>query len=151
MGEPQFTRLLSNATLHRLERMRLNSNRRFTNRGRGEHLAGKGNSTTQFCDYRDYTAGDDTRFIDWNIFSRLHRPYLKVFHQEEELHVLILVDASSSMIFENKLALAKQLAAAFGVLGLRNTERVSAYALRAAGSPDRLAPCTGRASMTKLF
>ena len=89
---------------------------------------------------------------DWNIFSRLHRPYLKLFHHEEEMHVVIVVDASTSMLFEEKLACAKQLAAAFGVLGLRNTERVSVYSVRRpTGAPARLAPCTGRASMMKLF
>ena len=151
MTQPQITSLLSNADLGRLERMRINASRHFTNRGRGEHLAGKGNSTTQFCDYRDYSAGDDVRFIDWNIFSRLNKPYMKVFHQEEELHVVIMIDASSSMRFQEKLDRARQIAAAFGVLGLRNTERVSVHALRGGAGPSMLRPCTGRASMRKLF
>jgi len=147
----QLSSLLANADLDRLARLRINATRRFTNRARGEHFAGKGGMSTEFCDYRDYAEGDDTRFVDWNIFSRLHRPYLKVFHQEEELHVVILVDASGSMLFEEKLTRAKQLAAAFGVLGLRNSERVSVHSFRAAGASARLAPCRGRVSMAKLF
>jgi len=149
-GQP-LTSLLSNAHLDRLARLRINANRRFTNRSRGEHFAGKGGASTEFCDYRDYSPGDDTRFVDWNIFSRLHRPYLKVFHQEEELHIVILVDASGSMQFEGKFERAKELAAAFGVLGLRNGERVSAHAFRRAGAGVRLAPCRRGTSMTKLF
>ncbi|MDB6149258.1 MAG: hypothetical protein JWQ44_706 [Chthoniobacter sp.] len=151
MTAPQITSLLSNRDLDRLGRLRLNASRRFTNRSRGEHLAAKGGTSTEFCDYRDYSPGDDVRFVDWNIFARIERPYLKQFHQEEEMHVAVLVDASRSMMFEGKLELAKKLAAAVGVLGLRGGEKVSAYGLGAAGGGARLAPCTGRGSMAKLF
>src|SRR4029434_965940 len=103
----QITSLLTNRDLDRLARLRLNTSRRFTNRARGEHFASKGGTSTEFCDYRDYAAGDDVRFVDWNIFARIQRPYLKQFHQEEELHVALLVDASRSMLFEGKFALAQ--------------------------------------------
>src|SRR6478609_10401896 len=112
----QFTSLLTNATLARVERMRMLPMRRRTNRSRGEHLAGKGGTSTEFNDYRDYVAGDDMRYIDWNIFSRLNRPYVKLYRHEEEMHVVILVDASTSMRFEGKLDLAKQLAGACGLM-----------------------------------
>jgi uncharacterized protein (DUF58 family) len=151
MSVPQLTTLLTNRDLDRLGRLRINATRRFTNRARGEHLAAKGGTSTEFCDYRDYAPGDDMRFVDWNIFSRLNRPYVKQFHHEEEMHVAILVDASNSMLFEKKFALARQLAAGFAVLGLRNQEKVSVYALVSTGAPPRLAPCTGRASQAKVF
>src|SRR5688572_21706552 len=117
----QITSLLSNRDLDRLARLRLNVSRRFTNRARGEHLAAKGGASTEFCDYRDYAPGDDVRFVDWNIFARIQRPYLKQFHHEEELHVAVLVDASQSMSFEGKFALAQKIAAALGVLSLRGS------------------------------
>src|SRR5215471_1430374 len=149
---PQMTTLLPNSVLDRLQRLRIRPIGRRTSRSRGEHYSGKGGTSTEFCDYRDYTPGDDTRFVDWNIFARLHRPYLKQFHKEEERNVVLLVDASASMKFENKLMLAKQLAAAFGVMGLLNNERVSAYASHQADhAPDRLPPCRGRASMRAVF
>ncbi len=148
----QFTSLLSNDALARVERMTINSLRRWTSKSRGEHFAAKGGTSTEFCDFRDYVPGDDTRFVDWNIFARLNRPYLKIFHLEEEQNVVLLVDASSSMLFEGKLDRAKQLAAAFGVMGLRNVERVSVYACnKTGGAPARLPPCRGRMSMLKLF
>jgi len=147
----QLTTLLTNRDLDRLGRLRINATRRFTNRARGEHLAAKGGTSTEFCDYRDYAPGDDMRFVDWNIFSRLNRPYVKQFHHEEEMHVVILVDVSNSMLFEEKFALARQLAAGFTVLGLRNQEKVSIYAIGATGAPPRVAPCTGRASQAKVF
>ncbi len=146
---PQLTSLLTNRDLDRLARLRINAARRFTNRSRGEHLAAKGGTSTEFCDYRDYSPGDDVRFVDWNIFARIERPYVKLFHQEEEMHVAVLVDASNSMMFEGKFERARQLAAALGVLGLRAQEKVSAFALGSAGG--RLRPCTGRGSMGKLF
>ena len=151
MIAPQLTTLLTNRDLDRLARLRINAARRLTNRSRGEHFAAKGGTSTEFCDYRDYAPGDDMRFVDWNIFSRLNRPYVKQFHHEEEMHVAILVDASNSMRFEGKFALARQLATALAVVGLRNQEKVSVYALRSAGAAARLAPCTGRASQAKTL
>ena len=149
---PQLTPLLSNQVLDRLEQLRINASRRFTSKRRGEHLSGKGGSSIEFSDYRDYTPGDDVRFVDWNIFARLHRAYLKLYHQEEEVHVVILVDASSSMGFEGKLDRAKQLGAAFGMMGLLGRERVSVYSFNSSqAAPDRLPPCVGRASIAKVF
>ena len=148
----QLTSLIENRTLNRLERLRLNPTRRLTNRSVGEHLSGKGGTSTEFSDYRDYVPGDDTRFVDWNAFARLHRPYMKLYQYEEELHVVLLVDASSSMLPEDKLFRAKQLAAALGMMGLLNVERVSVYGCNTfGGQPALLPPCTGRASLMRLF
>lgn len=148
----QITSLLSNATLGRVERMRMLPQRRRTNRSRGEHLAGKGGTSTEFNDYRDYVAGDDMRYVDWNIFSRLNRPYVKQYRHEEEMHVVILVDASASMQFADKFLRARQLAACFGIMGLMNTEKVSVFACQHQGTtPLILSPCTGRISMKRVF
>ena len=146
----QITSLLSNRDLDRLARLRINAARRFTNRSRGEHLAAKGGTSTEFCDFRDYSPGDDVRFVDWNIFARINRPYLKQFHMEEEMHVVLLVDASTSMTFGGKLQLAQKVAAAMGVIALRGAEKVSAYSIGGPGGKG-LRPCTGRASQGKLF
>lgn len=146
----QLTSLLSNRDLDRLARLRINANRRFTNRARGEHLAAKGGTSTEFCDYRDYAPGDDVRFVDWNIFARIERPYLKQFHHEEELHVAIVVDVSNSMLFEEKFDVARRLATAFGIIGLRGQEKVS-VTLVGGAQPQRLQPSSGRMSQRKLF
>lgn len=148
----EMTRLLENETLARLSRMRLQPVRRRTNRTHGEHLAGKGGVSTEFADYRDYVPGDDTRFVDWNIFFRLQRPYVKLFRLEEVMHVVIVIDSSNSMQFEDKLLRAQQLAAAFGVMGVMAMERVSIYVCGDSNSGSRcLSPCTGRASMRRMF
>lgn len=151
-GTKQLTTLFDNSVLNRVERMRLSPRRRLTNRSRGEHLAGKGGSSTDFADYRDYVAGDDIRNVDWNIFARLQRPYVKQFLHEEELHLTLLVDASTSMVFDDKLHKAKQLAAAFGIMGLLNVERVSVFVGHQV--PDQssmLPPGTGRPRVRQLL
>ena len=148
----QLTTLLDNQALTRLERLRLQPTRRKTNRTQGEHASGKGGSSTEFADYRNYVPGDDVRFVDWNIFARLNRPYMKLYQYEEVMHVAILVDASNSMKFENKFERARQLAAAMGVTALMGVERVSAYVVGASGEPPRvMPPSSGRASMRRLF
>jgi uncharacterized protein (DUF58 family) len=147
-----MTSLFGNDVLAAVERLRLVSDRRFTARRQGEHRAGKGGSSTDFADYRDYAHGDDVRFVDWNIYARLRRPYMKVFHQEEESHLVLAVDASASMDFEGKLWRARQLAAAFGVMGLLNHERVSCWTWGGEhDEPAHALPGVGRAGMTPLF
>ena len=148
----QFTPLFSNATLARLERLRVNPRRRQTNLGRGEHLARKGGTSTEFTDYRDYSAGDDVRYVDWNIFSRLNRPYLKLYRHEEEMHVVILADASNSMIFRDKFEVAKKLAAAFSVVSVTGGERTSLFATRQRSEPPRFqGPLAGRGTLSRAF
>uniref|UniRef100_A0A7C4LNZ3 DUF58 domain-containing protein n=1 Tax=Schlesneria paludicola TaxID=360056 RepID=A0A7C4LNZ3_9PLAN len=152
MAGAQYTSLFDNATLARVEQMRLQPVRRLTNRSRGEHLAGKGGTSIEFHDYRDYAAGDDVRYVDWNIFARIQRPYLKLYRHEEELHVVILLDASASMQYGQKLVRARQLAAAFAVMGLLNGEKVSIDACHHRGrSPVSLAPCTGRINLKRVL
>lgn len=148
----QMTSLLDNNTLGRVEKMRLLSRRKFTNKSHGEHLSGKGGSSTEFSDYRNYVAGDDVRYVDWNIFSRLRRPYMKQYRFEEEMHVVIIVDASSSMMFENKFQLARQLATAMGIMAIMNQERLSIYGCHMQGAnPFQLPPCSGRTSLQRLL
>ncbi len=148
----QLTSLVDNQVLARLERLRLQPNRRKTNRTQGEHASGKGGSSTEFADYRNYVDGDDIRFVDWNIFARLNRPFMKLYQYEEVMHVAILVDGSSSMKFEGKFERACQLAAALGLTALMGVERISAYVVGQDGKPPVvMPPCSGRASMKRLF
>lgn len=148
----QFTKLLPNDVLARAERMRLNPLRRRTNRMRGEHLSGKGGTSIEFSDYREYVPGDDMRYVDWNIFSRLNQPVLKLFAHEEEMHVAILLDSSASMGFDGKFERAREVAAALGVMGLMNVEKVSVYTCgQGAGQAPYLRPCSGRVSLKRFF
>jgi uncharacterized protein (DUF58 family) len=149
-GGGRLSQLLSNQLIARLERLRVQSLRKVANRGRGEQLAGRGGSSIDFADYRDYTPGDDLRFVDWNIFSRLERPYLKLFRREEERHLVILIDISRSMSFDDKLLRARELAAGFSVVGLHAHDLVSVWAVDGAHA-RRFGPAHGRGSMRRAL
>lgn len=118
--------LLSPDFLAKLESLELSSRRIFRGKIRGERRSARKGQSVEFADYRNYVAGDDLRFIDWNTYARLDRLFLKLFMEEEDLHVHLLLDASASMGFgePSKLAYAKQVAAALGFVGLVHSDRV---------------------------
>ncbi len=80
----------------------------------------------EFSDYKEYDPGDDLRFLDWNIYGRLDRMFVKLFYSEESLNIYILVDTSGSMRFgsPSKLDYARRIAAAASYVGLTRQDRV---------------------------
>jgi uncharacterized protein (DUF58 family) len=120
------TTLFDSEFLKKLEQLRLIAKRLYRSRARGEHHTIKRGMSLEFSDYRRYHTGDDFRYIDWNIFSRLDRLFLKVFTAEEDLVVHLLLDSSASMGFGTppKLDYAKKVAAALGYIALSNLDRV---------------------------
>lgn len=132
--------LLSPQLLSQLERMELVSRKIFRGRMKGERRSRRKGQSVEFADFRNYVAGDDLRFIDWNMYARLDKLFLKLFMEEEDLHFYTLIDGSSSMDFGNptKFFYAKQLAAALGYIGLCRADRVKIEMLddaRATTSP----------------
>jgi uncharacterized protein (DUF58 family) len=123
--------LLSPQLLAQLERLELVSRKIFRGRMKGERRSKRKGQSVEFADFRQYVPGDDLRFIDWNVFARLERLYLKLFLEEEDLHFYSLIDASTSMDFgePTKLQYAKQLAAALGFIGLCRADRVKIESL----------------------
>jgi len=119
--------------LAQLERLSLASKRAFRGRVKGERRSPRKGQSVEFSDYRAYGHGDDLRYVDWNIYGRTDRLHVKLFVDEEDLCLHLLVDASSSMNFgrPTKLAYAVRLAAALGFVGLVNLERVGVGVLRA--------------------
>jgi uncharacterized protein (DUF58 family) len=107
--------------------------------------------SVEFCDYRPYGVGDDLRYVDWNIYGRLDRLYLKLFLDEEDLCLHLLVDASASMDYgePTKFDFAVRLAAALGFVGLVNLERVGAGILRERVAQGWL-PVRGRSQFLPL-
>jgi uncharacterized protein (DUF58 family) len=118
--------LLSPQLLAQLERMELVSRKIFRGRMKGERRSKRKGQSVEFADFRNYVSGDDLRFIDWNMYARLDKLFLKMFLEEEDLHFYALVDASDSMQFgqPTKLRYAKQLAGALGYIGLCRADRV---------------------------
>jgi len=138
--------------LAQLERLSLLSRRIFRGRVKGERRSLRRGHSVEFCDYRAYGVGDDLRYVDWNIYGRLDRLHVKLFVDEEDLCLHLIVDASASMNFGSptKLDSARRIAAALGFVGLVNLERVGVGALR-----DRVAegwpPTRGRNQVPSLL
>ncbi len=118
--------LLPPRLLARLERMELVSRKIFRGRLKGERRSKRKGQSVEFADFRNYVPGDDLRFVDWNLYARLDKLFLKLFLEEEDLHVYFLVDASPSMNFgePTKFFAAKQLAAALAFVGMCRGDRV---------------------------
>jgi len=144
--------LLSAEFLAQLERFALISRRAFRGRVKGERKSPRKGSSVEFSDYRAYGVGDDIRYVDWNIYGRLDRLYLKLFVDEEDLCLNLLLDASASMDFgePSKLEYGARLAAALGFVGLVNLERVGVSVVR-----ERMAegwsPARGRNQVLPLM
>ncbi|MHC4799869.1 MAG: DUF58 domain-containing protein, partial [Planctomycetota bacterium] len=130
---PQTTKhndLLDPEFMNRLERLDIVSRKIFIGRMKGERRSKRKGQSAEFADYRNYAVGDDLRFLDWNIFARLEKLFIKLFFEEEDMHVNVLIDTSKSMDFgkPEKARYAKQIAAAIAYIGLVNYNRVSLVA-----------------------
>ena len=106
----------------------------------------------EFADYRPYTVGDDLRFLDWSLYGRMEKLFLRLFLEEEDLSVYLLIDNSRSMDSGNptKLRYAKQVAAALGFIGLVNLDRVSIEAV-GGGDAGRSPVYRGRPSLWRML
>ena len=168
MNQSTEKSLLSPELLAQLERMELVSRKIFRGRMKGERRSKRKGQSVEFADYRNYVPGDDLRFIDWNMYARLDKLFLKLFLEEEDLHFYALVDCSPSMDFgqPTKFHYAKQLAASLGYIGLCRSDRIrieplgsalslSAPVLRGRNSLWRMLdylqklPCNGESSLEK--
>lgn len=144
------TDLLPPSLLAKLERMELVSRKVFRGRMKGERRSRRKGQSVEFADYRNYTPGDDLRFVDWNLYARLDKLFLKLFLEEEDLHVYFLVDSSPSMDFGNpsKFFVAQQLAASLAFVGLCRGDRVKIEML--AGRNQSSPVLRGRSQLHRL-
>lgn len=142
--------LLSPELLSKLERMELISRKIFRGRMKGERRSKRKGQSVEFADFRNYVAGDDLRFIDWNLYARMDRLIYKLFLEEEDLHFYALIDDSLSMDFgdPSKIHVAKQLAAALGYIGLCRGDRVQVKSFSRSASPA--SPLRGKANVGRL-
>ena len=98
---------------------------------KGGRRSVKRGQSVEFADYRNYTLGDDLRQLDWNVYARLEKLFVKLFIEEEDVTVTFLLDASPSMAYGSpqKLLFAKRAAAALGYIALAGEDRVVTVAL----------------------
>lgn len=144
--------LLTPDFLSKLKQLELVSRRVFAGRMKGERRTRHRGTSVEFADYRNYVLGDEPRFVDWNTYGRLERLFLKLFLEEEDLFVYLLVDTSRSMGFgtPEKLLYAKQVAAALAYVSLLGLDRVSISAI-GSGVRYRMPPKRGRSQATDVF
>jgi uncharacterized protein (DUF58 family) len=152
--------------LRKLERLSLVVRQVRAGQIRGERRSTKRGPGIEFADYRDYTRGDDPRHVDWNIFARLERPFVKLFEEEEDLTVHLLLDASRSMDWgegdAHKWTYARRIAASLGYIALAAGDRVTVAALtampavlpvraRGGGEGAQWGPHRGRGQLHRLL
>ena len=149
--------LISPDLMKRLEQLQLLARRRSKSTAKGERRSGARGQSVEFADYRTYVPGDDLRRIDWNLFGRLERLFLKLYEEERELPVTIYLDSSESMSFGrvSKFDFARQVAAAVGYVALCGFDRVTVepfpLADDQAGLVGELRAVRGRQSAMRFF
>jgi uncharacterized protein (DUF58 family) len=119
--------LITPELLRQLEQLQLLAARRSKSSARGERRSRARGQSVEFADHRSYVVGDDLRYLDWNLYGRLERLFLKLYEEERELPVRIFLDASESMTFgePRKFDFARRVAAAIGYIALCGFDRVS--------------------------
>lgn len=136
----------------RLEVLAIVSRKIYAGRMRAERRSKKTGSGIEFADHREYVPGDDFRYLDWNVYQRTGKLLVRLFEEEEDLSVYVLLDTSRSMGLGSppKLRYGKQLAAALGFVALANLDRVSVQTF-SDSMRARLAPTRGKNRIFKLF
>lgn len=119
--------IITNSFINRLEALAFNMKSFMRGYFGGTHKTNSYGSTVEFADFREYNLGDDIRRIDWNLYSRFEKFFIKLFTDERQMHIQIFIDCSASMAFKNsnKEEWAIQTAAAIGYLAIQNMDKVS--------------------------
>jgi uncharacterized protein (DUF58 family) len=147
--------LFDESTLRKLNQLTLIASRIRSGAMKGERRSARRGSSVEFADYRNYTPGDDLRRLDWNIYARLERPFIKLLEEEEDLAVHVLIDGSQSMDWGedtvNKFQYALRLAAGLGAMTLASGDVLTVSLLQRGRVAAEFGPSRGQASLTRLF
>jgi uncharacterized protein (DUF58 family) len=146
--------IFDEATLRKLNMLSLVASQVRAGVIKGERRSTKRGASVEFADYRNYTPGDDLRRLDWNVYGRLDRPFIKLLEEEEDLAVHVLVDASRSMDWgdgpTHKLGYALRLGAGLGAVALGAGDRLTAAVLYAEGRFPQFGPSRGSQQLLRL-
>jgi len=143
-------RIFDEKTLRKLERLTIIANKVRAGAIKGERRSTRHGTSIEFADYRNYVRGDDLRRVDWNIYARLQRPFIKLLEDEEDLAVHLVLDASASMDWPrsgdhnlNKFLYARRVLAGLAYIALGGGDRVTVTVIRGDGT-QRWGPLRGR-------
>ena len=140
--------------LNRLEVLRLRTRKEVLGNRPGSYTSPRRGSSLEFADYRRYSPGDDVRYLDWGIFARSDRLYVRLFHEEVDLFVYVFIDASGSMAFpspKEKFTPACNLALALSYVVLANHDHVRLHCLQGAEAAQASPFYQGRHRMMELI
>lgn len=147
--------LFDESTLRKINQLTLVASRVRAGAMKGERRSARRGSSVEFADYRNYTAGDDLRRLDWNIYARLEKPFIKLLEEEEDLAVYILLDGSLSMDWgeggEHKFNYARKLAGGLGAIALSTGDMLTVGFLQGGRVTDDFGPTRGGNAMSRLF
>jgi len=147
--------LFDESTLRKLNQLTLVASRIRSGAIKGERRSSRRGSSVEFADYRDYTPGDDLRRLDWNIYARLDRPFIKLLEEEEDLSVHILLDGSKSMDWGegdlHKFRYALRMAAGLGAVALASGDSLSLGFLQNGRVAAEFGPTRGQVALSRLF
>ena len=145
--------LFSPRFLSRLETLRIRTRRQFLGSRPGSHLSLRRGAGIEFSDFRPYAPGDDLRYIDWTLYGRTDRLYVKVFQEEEEIYTYLLLDASASMGVpeqDDKFARACDLVLALAYVVLAGADAVKLHLLTSERSATTTPFLRGRNRFLRL-
>ena len=128
LPEPFTSRFLS-----QLETLRLRTRKEFLGSHTGSYSSPRRGTSLEFADYRRYTPGDDLRYLDWGIYARSDRLYVKLFREEVDLFAYVFIDASASMAYpslKEKFLPASHIALALAYVVLANHDHVKLHLLQ---------------------
>lgn len=152
IAKPAKGPLFDDEFQRKLETLALVSRRVFAGRSRAQQRTKKRGSGVEFADHRDYTAGDDFRFVDWGVYQRFGRLLVRLYEEEEDLSIYFLVDCSKSMAFGDavKFDQARRLCAALAYVGLANLDRITIVGI-GTDVESRLPPTRGKGQIFKVL
>lgn len=136
--------------LKKLEYLHVVSKRAFAGQSRADRLAPKRGTGMEFADHRGYSRGDDFRHIDWKAYKRLNRLLLRLFDEEQDLPIYLLLDTSRSMAQPEKFDQALKITAALCYIGLSHLDRVSMIPF-GTKLGDETSPGTGKGRIFRVF
>lgn len=131
-------RILDDQFIHRLENLTFHTQKPMRGFFGGNHKTNAYGQTIEFADFREYVLGDDIRHIDWNLYSRFEKHYIKLFVDERQMHTKIFLDCSASIkkIDNKKRELMLQIAASLGYLSIHAMDRLSYHAMHGADATN---------------
>ena len=144
---------LNDEFFSRLETLALNLRADLNGYFGGKHFVRSYGQTVEFADYREYQLGDDIRRIDWNLFSRFEKYFIRLFTDERQMDVQIFLDCSASMGKENrtKAEYAVSVAAALGFLSVHNMDKVSIKLIKEDAVEDPFGTIIGKNSFFRAI